>query len=364
MYTHTYVFAAYRGLQKTPFNIDAVPNPLHPHLKIVSLNPESAAMFASAVYPCVIEFTLKSEHENQGEKSKNILSLSGGDAEDVGETSTETAAATANLSADHIQSEAKADGTVQQAAAASVPDSSSLAVEDSSSVAESFIIADGGIATSSDHSESVQQGTQDVQKPSTSSTPPSSSSSPPQSKAQPPKRTTKIMFKSGERILPFFVVSLIFRLSVSVFSGYHCLPLPTILLPYCVLIDIVSTVLTLRYTVFFPSRVQLLSIPYNNLSSYCHLSSGDDLRQDQLIMQMIALMDRLLKKVNLDLKLHTYGILATGQNDGIMEFVPGSMAVSAILKEFRTITGYLKHHNPDKNGPYEIAPMYVYEIYP
>lgn len=44
--------------------------------------------------------------------------------------------------------------------------------------------------------------------------------------------------------------------------------------------------------------------------------SGDDLRQDQLIMQMISLMDRLLKKVNLDLKLLTYGILAVGQKDG------------------------------------------------
>jgi phosphatidylinositol 3-kinase len=44
--------------------------------------------------------------------------------------------------------------------------------------------------------------------------------------------------------------------------------------------------------------------------------SGDDLRQDQLIMQMIALMDRLLKKVNLDLKLLTYGILAVSQKDG------------------------------------------------
>jgi phosphatidylinositol 3-kinase len=44
--------------------------------------------------------------------------------------------------------------------------------------------------------------------------------------------------------------------------------------------------------------------------------SGDDLRQDQLIMQMISLMDRLLKKVNLDLKLLTYGILAVSQKDG------------------------------------------------
>ena len=40
--------------------------------------------------------------------------------------------------------------------------------------------------------------------------------------------------------------------------------------------------------------------------------AGDDLRQDQLVMQLISLMDGLLKKVNLDLKLLTYRILATG----------------------------------------------------
>lgn len=87
--------------------------------------------------------------------------------------------------------------------------------------------------------------------------------------------------------------------------------------------------------------------------------SGDDLRQDQLIMQMISLMDSLLKRVNLDLKLLTYGILAVGQTDGIMEFVQNSMPISAILKNFGSITEYLRHHNPDKKGPYEIAPLYV-----
>jgi phosphatidylinositol 3-kinase len=50
------------------------------------------------------------------------------------------------------------------------------------------------------------------------------------------------------------------------------------------------------------------------------IKSGDDVRQDQLIMQMITLMDSLLKKVNLDLKILTYGILAVGQKDGIKLF--------------------------------------------
>ena len=80
--------------------------------------------------------------------------------------------------------------------------------------------------------------------------------------------------------------------------------------------------------------------------------SGDDLRQDQLVMQMISLMDGLLRKVNLDLRLHTYGILAIGQKDGIMEFVPDAHAISAILKEHKSITKFLRIHNPCPYGPY------------
>ncbi len=41
---------------------------------------------------------------------------------------------------------------------------------------------------------------------------------------------------------------------------------------------------------------------------------GDDLRQDQLILQLISLMDRLLRKENLDLKLKPYNVLACSGN--------------------------------------------------
>lgn len=80
--------------------------------------------------------------------------------------------------------------------------------------------------------------------------------------------------------------------------------------------------------------------------------SGDDLRQDQLVVQMISLMDSLLRKVNLDLKLLTYGILAIGRKDGIMEFVSEAHAISAILKEHKSISKFLKIHNPSAHGPY------------
>ena len=43
---------------------------------------------------------------------------------------------------------------------------------------------------------------------------------------------------------------------------------------------------------------------------------GDDLRQDQLVLQIITLMDQLLRKENLDLKLTPYKVLATSSKHG------------------------------------------------
>lgn len=51
--------------------------------------------------------------------------------------------------------------------------------------------------------------------------------------------------------------------------------------------------------------------------------SGDDLRQDQLVIQMVSLMDGLLKRVNLDLKLKPYRILATGPKVTAMSLAKG-----------------------------------------
>ena len=64
------------------------------------------------------------------------------------------------------------------------------------------------------------------------------------------------------------------------------------------------------------SGVTLGMISQQHKTHKIMFKSGDDLRQDQLIMQMISLMDILLKRVNLDMKLITYGILAVGQKDG------------------------------------------------
>lgn len=59
--------------------------------------------------------------------------------------------------------------------------------------------------------------------------------------------------------------------------------------------------------------------------------TGDDLRQDQLVIMMIKLMDRILKRGTLDLCLKPYPILATSHTSGLVEFVEGSIPISQIL---------------------------------
>ncbi|KAK9751047.1 hypothetical protein RND81_02G237800 [Saponaria officinalis] len=81
---------------------------------------------------------------------------------------------------------------------------------------------------------------------------------------------------------------------------------------------------------------------------------GDDMRQDQLVIQMVSLMDRLLKLENLDLHLTPYRVLATGQEEGMMEFIP-SRSLAQVLSEYRSIIGFLQKFHPDEDGPFGIT---------
>lgn len=78
---------------------------------------------------------------------------------------------------------------------------------------------------------------------------------------------------------------------------------------------------------------------------------GDDLRQDQLVIQIISLMDRLLQKENLDLKLTPYRIIATGATAGAVQFVPSTSLSAATAKYKGSLLAYLKANNPDDNEP-------------
>lgn len=79
--------------------------------------------------------------------------------------------------------------------------------------------------------------------------------------------------------------------------------------------------------------------------------TGDDLRQDQLVIQIITLMDQLLRNENLDLKLTPYRILATGPRDGALQFVLNKTLASVLAEHNNGILGYLRDHNPDPTKP-------------
>ncbi|KAI4988027.1 hypothetical protein ZWY2020_029657 [Hordeum vulgare] len=92
----------------------------------------------------------------------------------------------------------------------------------------------------------------------------------------------------------------------------------------------------------------------NGGTSKMIFKKGDDLRQDQLVIQMVSLMDRLLKLENMDLHLTPYQVLATGQDEGMVEFIPSS-PLAQIISEHRSITSYLQKFHPDEDGPFGIT---------
>ena len=84
---------------------------------------------------------------------------------------------------------------------------------------------------------------------------------------------------------------------------------------------------------------------------------GDDLRQDQLVVQMIQLMDKLLKKDGLDLKLNPYKVLATAAGrdvadySGFVECVPKCRPISNVLEQYKDIRRFLAEYYPDPMNP-------------
>ncbi|KAL0579966.1 Phosphatidylinositol (PI) 3-kinase [Marasmius crinis-equi] len=92
---------------------------------------------------------------------------------------------------------------------------------------------------------------------------------------------------------------------------------------------------------------------------------GDDMRQDQLVVQLFTLMDRLLRKENLDLKIVTYDVLATGPSQGMVKFI-ASKSIAAIVSEYGGGSGggiitYFRARYPDEGsvGTHGVEPGVV-----
>ena len=63
------------------------------------------------------------------------------------------------------------------------------------------------------------------------------------------------------------------------------------------------------------------------------LKLGDDLRQDQLTLQLLSVMDMMWKEAGMDLCMSPYGCVSMGDEVGLIEIVPRAKTVSSIIAE-------------------------------
>lgn len=105
-------------------------------------------------------------------------------------------------------------------------------------------------------------------------------------------------------------------------------PIPFPLDPDVLIKGIIPEKASLFKSALKPSKLHFVTV--DNQEYVAIFKYGDDLRQDQLILQMITLMDKLLREENLDLKLTPYRVLATSAKHGFVQFID-SFTINDVL---------------------------------
>ncbi|KAF0289167.1 Phosphatidylinositol 3-kinase catalytic subunit type 3 [Amphibalanus amphitrite] len=134
------------------------------------------------------------------------------------------------------------------------------------------------------------------------------------------------------------------------FATFDPLPLP--LDPEVRICGILPDKATLFKSALMPARLTFLTD--TGAEFVAIFKYGDDLRQDQLILQIIMLMDKLLRRENLDLKLTPYRVLATSSRHGFVQFIESS-AVAEVLSTEGSILNFFRKHHPSETGPYGVS---------
>ncbi|XP_011502778.1 PREDICTED: phosphatidylinositol 3-kinase catalytic subunit type 3 [Ceratosolen solmsi marchali] len=135
------------------------------------------------------------------------------------------------------------------------------------------------------------------------------------------------------------------------FSNFEPIPFP--LDPDISIKGIIPEKTSLFKSALMPSKLTFLTT--ENTEYIAIFKHGDDLRQDQLILQTIALMDKLLRRENLDLKLTPYRVLATSTRHGFLQFIE-STTVAEVLANEGSILNFFRKNHPSENGPYGVVP--------
>ncbi|KAK7481316.1 hypothetical protein BaRGS_00027396 [Batillaria attramentaria] len=138
------------------------------------------------------------------------------------------------------------------------------------------------------------------------------------------------------------------------FSSFDELPLP--LDPSVKVKGVIPGEATLFNSKLMPCRLTFQTVNEDRyLTIFKH---GDDLRQDQLILQMIELMDKLLRHEKLDLKLTPYKVLATSSKHGFVQFID-SVAIADVLQKDGSILNFFKKHAPCESEPLGVYPEII-----
>ncbi|KAM3958517.1 phosphatidylinositol 3-kinase 59F [Aphomia sociella] len=135
------------------------------------------------------------------------------------------------------------------------------------------------------------------------------------------------------------------------FTNFEPMPFP--LDPNVTIKGIVAKKASLFKSALMPSKLTFLTT--EGMEYEAIFKHGDDLRQDQLILQMITLMDKLLRRENLDLKLTPYKVLATSSKHGFLQFIE-SVTVAEALATEGSIQNFFRKYNPSESAPYGIKP--------
>ncbi|KAB7494563.1 Phosphatidylinositol 3-kinase catalytic subunit type 3 [Armadillidium nasatum] len=135
-------------------------------------------------------------------------------------------------------------------------------------------------------------------------------------------------------------------------ENFESLPLP--LNPEVKVCGIIAEEATLFKSALEPCKLTFKTVEGSEYIAI--FKCGDDLRQDQLIIQIITLMDKLLQNENVDLKLTPYKVLATSSKNGFVQFIE-SVSIAEVLRNYGSIPNYFKSRVPCGSTSYKFLPQ-------